>query len=230
MSCDITPKIEVVDAFVEDRLQHASADKIAIVLVGGPGSGKSGAKLDTVQLLEKEQHEFVNIDPDEILTKLFNNNTNCYDKVNVINNKSYEMAIKQNKNIIFDGTGRNFEWYSQNVIKKLKDLGYVVNLVIVMNDVDVVLNRIAERARQTGRNVNTNYMKTVYTALNEAIPKYLSLDCLYSNNIFLYDNTNTLHLVYTSSCNGNIKLMKHIKGGKSRKAKKSKRLRRTHRK
>uniref|UniRef100_A0A6C0KS09 Zeta toxin domain-containing protein n=1 Tax=viral metagenome TaxID=1070528 RepID=A0A6C0KS09_9ZZZZ len=230
MSCDITPKIEVVDAFLEDRLKDASADKIAIVLVGGPGSGKSGAKLDTVQLLEKEQHEFINIDPDEILIKLFNNNTNCYDKVSVINNKSYEMAIKQNKNIIFDGTGRNFEWYSENVIKRLKDLGYVVNLVIVMNDVDVVLNRIAERARQTGRNVNTNYMKTVYTALNEAIPKYLSLDCLYSNNIFLYDNTNTLHLVYTSSCKGNLKLMKHIKGGKSRKAKKCKRSRRTRRK
>ena len=122
MACDITPTTDEVDSFLDDRLKNASADKIAIVLVGGPGSGKSGAKLDTVRLLEKEPHEFVNIDPDEILTKLFNNNTKCYEKVSVINNKSYEMAIEQNKNIIFDGTGRNFEWYSQNVIKKLKDL------------------------------------------------------------------------------------------------------------
>jgi len=102
-------------------------------------------------------------------------------------------------------------------------------VVIVMNNVDTVLNRIAERARLTGRNVNTAYMKTVYTSLNEAIPKYLSLDCLYSNNIFLYDNKNVLHLVYTSTCKGNIKVMKHIKGGKSRKTKKSKRSRRTRR-
>lgn len=230
MKCDITPNEEDVSLFLKERLQDASADKIAIVLVGGPGSGKSGAKQAVIQLLEKEPRAFVNIDPDEILTKLFNNNRKCYDEVNVINNESFKEAIKQNKNIIFDGTGRNFDWYSKHVIKKLKDLEYNVNLVIVMNDVDTVLNRIAERARTTGRNVNRDYMKQVYTSLNEAIPKYLSLDCLYSDNIFLYDNTDQLHLVYTSTCKGNVKLMKHIKGGKSRKAKKSKRSRRTRRK
>ena len=162
MSCDITPPSSEVDVFLENRLKDADVDKIAIVLVGGPGSGKSGAKIKTVQLLGKQLSNFVNIDPDEILTTLFDNNTNCYDKVSVINNKSYEMAIEQNKNIIFDGTGRNFEWYSTNVIKRLKDLDYVVNLVIVMNEADIVLNRIAERARQTGRHVNTTYMKSVY--------------------------------------------------------------------
>lgn len=228
MSCDITPPSSEVDVFLENRLKDADVDKIAIVLVGGPGSGKSGAKIKTVQLLGKKLSNFVNIDPDEILTTLFDNNTNCYDKVSVINNKSYEMAIEQNKNIIFDGTGRNFEWYSTNVIKRLKDLDYVVNLVIVMNEADIVLNRIAERARQTGRHVNTTYMKSVYKALNEAIPQYLSLDCLYSNNIFLYDNTDNLHLVYSSSCNNTgRKFLQHIKGGKTKKSRKYKRSRRT---
>ncbi len=55
--------------------------RIPIVLVGGPVSGKSAGKIQTIQRMDKQFKNFCDIDPDEILTKLFENENGCYDKV-----------------------------------------------------------------------------------------------------------------------------------------------------
>ena len=98
-----------INTFINERLSSAKNEKQAIVLVGGPGSGKSSGKLNVVSSIQKTIKDFANIDPDEILSKLFDNNNKCRKVVNDINDESYEKAIKQNKNIIFDGTGKDFE-------------------------------------------------------------------------------------------------------------------------
>ena len=191
MVCDVDPPVQESEKedFIEDRLRNASSDKIAIVLVGGPGSGKSVGKGETIRLMKKEEEDFANIDPDEILTGLYNNNNNCYGEVAEVNNKSFDLAMEQNKNIIFDGTGRNFEWYSANVIQRLKKNGYTVNLVIVMNNPENVFKRIERRASQTGRDVDKEYTESVYKALEEAIPQYRGLSCDYVDNIYVFDNS-----------------------------------------
>ena len=206
--CSITPSESEINGFLNKRLSSAGTDKIAIVMVGGPGSGKSSAKAQTISYLKKKKEDFVNIDPDEIITNLFNIDTKCYDQAGIINNKSLEMAIKQNKNIIFDGTGRNFDWYSTNVIKLLKDLGYNLNLVIVTNNINTVVNRIEKRAREEGRTVNITYASSVYNTLKTAIPQYLNLNCDFVDKIFFYDNSEKLNLIlYTDCSNGKKKLL-----------------------
>ena len=205
--CTITPTTEIVQSFLNTRLGSAGEEKLAVVLVGGPGSGKSSGKSDSIRRLNKSQNDFVNIDPDEIITTLFENDNNCRGQVNSINDKSFEMAIQKNKNIIFDGTGKDFAWYSEDVLKRLKNLGYNVNLVIVANDVETVLGRIKKRAQEMGRDVSESYTRMVYSALNTAIPEYLNLDCSYANSIFLYDNSGTLKLIYKSSCQGDKKTL-----------------------
>ena len=198
------PTKEEIDHFIKERLKHAKTGKVAIVLVGGPGSGKSTGKSETVSFLNKQLTDFVNIDPDEILTSLFNNDNKCYDDVAKINTESFNLAIKKKKNLIFDGTGKSYKWYSKNVIKKLTKSGYTVHLVIVTNNVDTVLKRIKKRARETGRDVNEKYTKSVYEALNSAIPKYLDLDCSFAHAIYLFDNSSDhIKLIYKTLCDKN---------------------------
>ena len=230
--CNINVTENKIKDFINKRLiVTGSQDKTSIVMVGGPGSGKSSGKEQTLANLNKNINDFVNIDPDEILTTLFNNNNNCRSQVNKINDDSFVLSIEQNKNIIFDGTGKDFNWYSKNVIELLTNKGYKVHLVIVNNDVNTVLSRIEDRAKLIGRDVNRDYTETVYTELDKAIPKYLELNCKSVNgSIYLYDNSSQLKLVYSTYCNkdGEKKLkcvldVCNIKGGKNkRKGKKSK--------
>lgn len=206
--CDILVTKSQKEDFINKRLSTGKKEKIALVLVGGPGSGKSSGKTVTINNIGKTIKDFVNIDPDEILTNLFNNNNECYDRVSKINNKSFNMAIEQNKNIIFDGTGSNYDWYSKNVIKKLKNNDYKVILIIVKNSVDKVLSRIKKRAKLIKRNVDEPYTRSVYKHLSSNIPKYLSLTCNYADFIYLYDNSKqSINLIYKTKCVGNEKIM-----------------------
>lgn len=184
--CNITPSDIDITNFLKNRYKNTKAEGLAIILVGGPGSGKSNAKIECLKLLQKTIDDFVNIDPDEILTSLFKNTLSCYDKVSVINNQSFDYAIDNNLNIVFDGTGKNFEYYVNNVLSRLKQKSYTLHLVIVINNINIVKSRIRDRASNTGRNVNDKYLTDTYELLNQAIPKYISLDCMHADNIYIY--------------------------------------------
>lgn len=192
-TCKVDTSEDAKNEFIKERLKDAKPEQKAIVLVGGPGSGKSAGKSQTIKLMGEELNHFANIDPDEILTKLFGNDNGCYDRVIPINNESFDLALKNKKNVVFDGTGRDFDWYSENVLKRLKNNRYEVHLVIVSNNISVGLARAAERQRQNisnkSRGVDESYAKKAYNDLSYAIPKYLSLDCDYADYIYFYDNT-----------------------------------------
>jgi len=226
MSC-VNVSEEQKDEFIKTRLSKSKGDKIAIVLVGGPGSGKSIGKTETLKHLNKNIEDFANIDVDEIITQLYANNISCYNEAYKINDKSFSLAMERELNIIYDRTGKDYDVYMRDVINPLINNGYTVHLVIVSNDVNTVKNRIRNRASETGRNVNLSYTEKVYDELNTAIPKYLDLDCNHINgNIFLYDNSSDkIVLVYSTYCKGKDKRIKCVfnscvtKGGKRSKTK-----------
>ena len=199
-------------------------------MVGGPGSGKSIGKTETLKHLDKNIEDFANIDVDEIITQLYANDNDCYNEAYRINDESFSLAIEQELNIIYDRTGKDYDVYMKDVINPLIKNGYTVHLVIVYNDVNTVIERINKRASETGRKVNPIYTEQVYDALNTAIPKYLDLDCNHINgNIFLYDNSSDkIVLVYSTYCKGKDKRIKCVfnscvtKGGKRSKTKRRK--------
>ena len=41
------------------------------------------------------------------------------------------------KNIIFDGTGKDYDWYFNDVIHKLKREEYIVTIGIISNNVNI---------------------------------------------------------------------------------------------
>ena len=66
--CDILISDSKISDFISQGLSSSKTEKIGIVLVGGPGSGKSIGKIKAIESLAKFPKDFVNIDPDELLT------------------------------------------------------------------------------------------------------------------------------------------------------------------
>jgi predicted ABC-type ATPase len=156
----------------------------AIVMIGGPGSGKSLIKYKYIDTLNRDDREFVNLDPDFVLEnikaykqRMTNNKkaaSNCKPSADVLRDKLFDFAVNHHFNIILDGTGRNFG-YTKSVIEYLNKNNYLVHLVVVCVDPKIGSQRVKDRAKQTKRNIPTNVVDNIYAQLKNNIEKYFDL-------------------------------------------------------
>lgn len=160
----------------------------AIIMGGGPGSGKTSAQKKAIQRLKMNDADFAVIDVDTIMGKLFHFDNDCYSpSAATINNEFFNYAITNKYNLIFDTTARNFSWISTNVITRLKTSGYRTILVVSLLDISVALERILKRATTTGRYVDVPYARDTYRILKDVIPQYINYVDL--DAIYFYDNS-----------------------------------------
>ena len=147
--------------------------------------GKSTARDAYLRKIGRSEEEYITLDPDFILTSLQSYRTaqragaeppDCYPVAYAINDRNLEYALANNTSIIFDGTGRNFDWTARELIERmLVSNGYIVHLCIVTLDVDIALARATERARRTGRVVPESVIRKIHTEVNRNIPLYRSM-------------------------------------------------------
>lgn len=195
-------------------------EKIAIIMVGTPGSGKTTVKKLIVKSIHKTMKDFINLDPDYIMSKILNYNTLlknkntkvnasslCYHSSYVINDILYTMAQNQNYNIILDGTGKEYKWTSGQ-IENLYHLGYTIYICIVVVDtVDIAITRAIKRGKLTGRVVNNNKITKIDEQITTNIPLYINNKR--AHNIIIYNNTNKPTQIYNKLKNKNIKNIKN---------------------
>lgn len=203
-----SPTSKNINDYITSKLSNVKKTSNAIIMVGGPGSGKTSCLNILLAMLKQNSDDYVTINPDDILANFFKSDRRYYKKVNPINDKLYETAIKNKYNIIFDRTGTNFVSYYNDVIKKIKDEGYNIILCIVYNNFTNVKSRIKKREAETGRAVNETYAKKSYRDLTFNIPKYVNLNCDSVDEMFVFDNTSTsIELLYRSFCKKNEKII-----------------------
>ena len=201
---DVPPTQEEIDRYINNKLLNIKRDKNAIIMVGGPGSGKTSGVKIVLDMTKKVLDDYVIVSPDDVLEDFFNSDRTKYAEAIKINNQLYEKTLKNNNNIIFDRTGTNFEDYYANVISRIKDSGYNVVLCIVYNNYTSAKNRIEERTAKTGRAVDKVYARSSYRDLTFNIPKYIALNCQKVDEIFCFDNTSaSIEVIYRSKCINN---------------------------
>lgn len=97
--------------------------------------------------------------------------------VEPIKEKLFAEAIQKEYNILYDGTGKNYDKYI-TVINRLNNANYNIYLCIVLvHDMGVVELRIKSRESLTKRKVPRDFVIDTYNKLKENINQYLNLGC-----------------------------------------------------
>lgn len=167
----------IIDKYIENTISPLTSQEnpICVINVGGPGSGKTYvSKIYIKNVLKKSMKKFCIVNPDDLLSKYFNNNTNCYSIDNnspyTAVNKLFDIAVKNKYNILYDTTGLNIKDI-RSKIKILKKNNYTINVcVALIDDISIALKRIEERRIKTGRFIESDYF---YKRYNE-LPKMLN--------------------------------------------------------
>lgn len=176
-----------------------------ILMVGGPGSGKTAARSACISQLRRTEADFVIINPDDIIASLFAGDNSCRGSVTPIIDRVTEVGRSGGYSVVYDTLGNNAKWLL-SVGKAFKESGYIVSLCIVDNNKRVALTRMKEREERTGQPMPpADYINQKYAEIPMAIKKYLSQDRRDSaaevpdilDNLFVYDNRgDQLNLVF----------------------------------
>jgi len=163
--------------------------KIAIMTMGGPGSGKS-AMMEGV-----DKSAFVHVDPDAVREQLpeyregiaasyRGSSAQTHEEVSYVSKQILARAIAEGKHVLIDGTGKNGPKFVQQ-IKDLKAAGYEVRVNMAHLTAAQALPRIEARAEKTGRDVPRELVKAAY----DKIPKNFQEVSKVADRFKVYDTS-----------------------------------------
>lgn len=161
---------KIVGSFLKGKTPPSPGQKkIAIVLMGGPASGKT----TMVRRMFGEKFEtMVSISPDDVKEKIpeyqealefevegekvsaKDASAMTHEESSDLASEVYNQAIDQGLNMVIDGTGAKGERHRDRV-KALQEAGYHVHLMMPDVDPAVAAQRSEDRAEETGRWVPT---------------------------------------------------------------------------
>lgn len=186
---------------IQDIVNSASSPKngekpIAVLMGGGSASGKGTIR--SALVIPKYQAAGVSLgisDCDDIKSQL--PEYEHFQKQNMesaayrVHEESMDIAmdaldelIKNNKNLMFDGTMKSIGKYSK-IIDKLHKAGYQIQIVGADVPVDIAIQRSEQRAKQTGRKVPEGIIRGSHGGFASTYPELLDKVDSYS----LYDNS-----------------------------------------
>lgn len=177
---------------------ESSKKPIAVLVGGGTASGKSTVlNKEIMPIFQKNKIPVVMIDADD-----FKNQLPEYGSFKRKNTKSaafrvheesadltevaIDRAIKQKKNLIFDGTMKNTPKYKK-LVKRLRKNGYKISIVVVTVPVEIAKDRSRKRAKRTGRFVPM----AVVEKSHAGVPKTFRSIKNDVDNYVVYDTTDT---------------------------------------
>ena len=146
-------------------------EKLGIVLLGAPGSGKSTFANQVILPNNRNTKVF---STDEI-SKLFTKDPNVYHVGSAELNIQYlKNFIKTGQNFIYDTTGGN-ERAVFEVCKKANNAGYKIIFVLILVDLPTAKDQNILRGKLGGHQVDEDYIDYVYSTQNQTTKNFIKL-------------------------------------------------------
>ena len=92
------PTQEDIDKYINNKLLNIKRNKNAIIMVGGPGSGKTSGIKIVLDITKKKLDDYVIVSPDDVLENFFYSDRTKYSEANKINNQLYKNVFFFKKN------------------------------------------------------------------------------------------------------------------------------------
>jgi len=179
---------KILNTFLSDRNGRpiqpppAGVKKSAIVMMGGPASGKTTAVKKLLGTDDFASKGFVSVNPDDVKEHIpeYRQSLNlgidesgvpisAKSAGTVVHEESSDLAaevknaaLERGLNMIVDGSGYNAEKHGK-LIQTLQSKGYHVQLIMAHLDVDTAKKRAAERALKSGRDVPDKVIEGAYS-------------------------------------------------------------------
>lgn len=188
----------------------------AILMMGGPGAGKS----TLIDFLKIDRSQYVQAGPDEIKAMLpeyqqgiKREDPLIADKVHneskAVSQSLVARTVAHKRNLLYDGTGSNSSEYN-DMIGNLHAQGYKVRLLMCYVAKKEGLRRVAERAKQTGRDVPELQVMGTYDVVGS---NFLQLSAL-ADDAALFDNSDKAPVLAWSREEGREQLTKWLEARK----------------
>ena len=166
----------------------------AILMVGGPGSGKSyvvneiikGTGLKVVnsdiffEYLAKKMNK-----PELLGSEASLDKKELRDKARDLKNKQLNQYLDGHLGLVIDGTGRNYERTVSNY-QKLKKLGYEVLVLAINTDLETA----AKRNQARDRKVPDEFLKKAHKQVTNNLGKFMGY---FGSDLLLIDNSEDSH-------------------------------------
>ena len=162
----------------------------ALFMARAPGSGKSTVAR---QLFAHTGLRSLNVDN---FWTLYNKlgKQGDYEKYWELFQKQEKTLLSGRLGLLIDGTARNPE--KMGLVKqRLEELGYDTAMVFVNTSLEVSLKRVASRAEETGRHVDTEFVTDTWEQVQRGLGK---LQVMFGRQFFIVDNNRSPDLTYAA--------------------------------
>lgn len=162
---------------------------VAVMLMGGPATGKGrlSSGIDEKKFVKVDADNIKEMIPEyqEMVAKGDRNAANYVHKESgELASRLRDIARKQRKNMVLDGTGR-FAGSYMHRMGQLQDAGYHVQLMMpVVSDVEDAVDRAAKRAKESGRVVPEHFIRDNHKQVMRNFPRLADM----ADSAFLFDN------------------------------------------
>jgi predicted ABC-type ATPase len=209
---DYTPeRRKFHDALIESHfagkeLPKPNEQKMAIVMAGGTGSGKS----TMLKATGMGGPNYVHVDADaiksmlpeyrEAIRKKYRGAAGmAHEESSTLSKRLLSETIDRGNHVVMDGTGKNAAKY-ERMINRLKDAGYKVHVMMPDQDAEVAKRGALARAETAGRYVPMGFINEAY----KEIPKNFHRFAKLADSAQLFDQRRKGKLVWEKTPEGKV--------------------------
>ena len=193
---------------IENGLLNSGEQPVAIVMVGAPSAGKSTAAdsiKEELSISPERIEKLISVNSDSVIGEIYTVPPTlpelpraCRALSNNINELTFKLAKRYEKDIIYDATGRDYYPHVDKIIQ-LHSAGYKIVLCIVMIDRDVIIKRVRKRnaevadaiakGERTRDKTPEKMVLDTYDQILSVVKQYILLPKNIVSEVFVYDTS-----------------------------------------